>query len=673
MQIHAQAFRGWFPHRNSIRDVGLSWRRVVSTLICGLASSAAVQAATAPPASSSPIALAVGYVTINGVNPSPLSKIHIGEELSFQMYHRAFGSIGQIYPPSGNKPADMGLFARVGSTLFAPNFAQHGGTATGALGAYTPWTPVSTSALSGDGSLAAPYRYVVTCDAAATGLRLEMTITYANANDYVLHDLRFVNQSAAPITFDAYIGSDFFLANSDNGIPYRIASSVATGGQDCPSQVYSVLHIPITPADRYTAAGYASVWQQIGAGDLNNAVSTGCIDNGAALQWKGRTLQAGGSLVIKTATSFGAIPPIATAYVGVNKDLTNATGQTADGVEILIEGAYAATKSHYDGGFPSFQIVPAGSNTRLVWTGMNVPNGVLTHVGFEVWSPEARILGVFWTSAGNVIGCAPQSNVGTGTHPTGTAQIVYVNDVNACAVQLLYAGNLTVEYYTTPPALALLNPTSPRSPIAVDSIAHPPVALSPGGSVAVQIPTPPPAAQHALLIYTVSTDPQLQGPDATADFVLVTLESQSAPGPRSYCTGGTTTNDCVATISASANPSVSGASACSISVTNVEGQKSGILFYGLLPHGIAWAPSSTSMLCVKAPTQRVALLNSNGTSGECDGVLPLDWDAYQASHPSALGQPWAAGQHAFVQGWFRDPPAPKTTHLSNAVELTYQP
>jgi hypothetical protein len=26
-----------------------------------------------------------------------------------------------------------------------------------------------------------------------------------------------------------------------------------------------------------------------------------------------------------------------------------------------------------------------------------------------------------------------------------------------------------------------------------------------------------------------------------------------------------------------------------------------------------------------------------------------------------------------VQAWFRDPPAPKTTNLSNAVELTVQP
>jgi hypothetical protein len=41
--------------------------------------------------------------------------------------------------------------------------------------------------------------------------------------------------------------------------------------------------------------------------------------------------------------------------------------------------------------------------------------------------------------------------------------------------------------------------------------------------------------------------------------------------------------------------------------------------------------------------------------------------------PGALGNPRSVGAKAHVQGWFRDPPAPKTTNLSDAVELTYAP
>lgn len=51
--------------------------------------------------------------------------------------------------------------------------------------------------------------------------------------------------------------------------------------------------------------------------------------------------------------------------------------------------------------------------------------------------------------------------------------------------------------------------------------------------------------------------------------------------PNSYCTAGTTTNGCEAEISANANPSVTGTGSCQITINDVEGQKSGIVFYGL--------------------------------------------------------------------------------------------
>jgi subtilisin-like proprotein convertase family protein len=142
--------------------------------------------------------------------------------------------------------------------------------------------------------------------------------------------------------------------------------------------------------------------------------------------------------------------------------------------------------------------------------------------------------------------------------------------------------------------------------------------------------------------------------------------------PVSYCTAGTTTNGCNATISASANPSVSLANACTISVTNVEGQKTGLVFYSITGRAtLAW--NASSFLCVKAPTQRSGPQSSGGTVLACDGTLSLDWNAYQLSHPTALGQPWSSGDVVQVQAWFRDPPAGKSTNLSNAIEMTYAP
>jgi hypothetical protein len=145
-------------------------------------------------------------------------------------------------------------------------------------------------------------------------------------------------------------------------------------------------------------------------------------------------------------------------------------------------------------------------------------------------------------------------------------------------------------------------------------------------------------------------------------------------GPIVYCTAGTTTNGCVPAIAASASPSVSFANACSLSIANVEGQKSGLIFYSITgANSQPWSATSTSFLCVKSPTQRSQPQSSGGTANACDGSLTLDWNAFQTANPGSLGNPWSAGDKVYVQGWFRDPPAPKTTNLSDAVELTYLP
>jgi hypothetical protein len=145
--------------------------------------------------------------------------------------------------------------------------------------------------------------------------------------------------------------------------------------------------------------------------------------------------------------------------------------------------------------------------------------------------------------------------------------------------------------------------------------------------------------------------------------------------PTSYCTAGTSTNGCTPAMAASAQPSASQANPCALSASGVEGQKTGLFFYGIDNTG--FTPSSwglgTSFLCVKAPTQRTTTQATGGTAGSCDGSLSLDWNAWQLANPTALGNPWLAGEKVYVQGWYRDPPAPKTTNLTDALEMTYVP
>ena len=148
----------------------------------------------------------------------------------------------------------------------------------------------------------------------------------------------------------------------------------------------------------------------------------------------------------------------------------------------------------------------------------------------------------------------------------------------------------------------------------------------------------------------------------------------ASTAPTVYCTAGTSVAGCVASIGATGNPNVAHNAPCQIDVTLMEGQRTGVVFYGLTPLIQPWCVSGgSSFLCVKTPIQRAFPQNSGGTFGQCDGALALDWNAFQSANPTALGNPWLAGEKAYVQGWFRDPSACKTTSLSDAVELTYQP
>ncbi len=144
--------------------------------------------------------------------------------------------------------------------------------------------------------------------------------------------------------------------------------------------------------------------------------------------------------------------------------------------------------------------------------------------------------------------------------------------------------------------------------------------------------------------------------------------------PGVHCTSSTTSNGCTPTIVGSGSPSASASSGYTLCVSSLESQRQGLMFYGVSGAQAApWAPGSSSFLCVKSPTQRMALQTSAGVGGACDGVFFEDFNAYQAANPGALGQPFASGQRIDCQAWFRDPAAPKTTSLSNALEFTLGP
>jgi len=145
-------------------------------------------------------------------------------------------------------------------------------------------------------------------------------------------------------------------------------------------------------------------------------------------------------------------------------------------------------------------------------------------------------------------------------------------------------------------------------------------------------------------------------------------------GPFAYCTSATTSSNCTPTMTASGSPSVSATAGFTLTATNVEGMRTGLLFYGVGgADGRSVAVGSTSYLCVRVPVQRTPPQSSGGNAAQCNGALSLDWLAFLASHPGALGQPIAPGMRVNAQAWFRDFPAPGGANFSNALEFDTLP
>jgi hypothetical protein len=166
---------------------------------------------------------------------------------------------------------------------------------------------------------------------------------------------------------------------------------------------------------------------------------------------------------------------------------------------------------------------------------------------------------------------------------------------------------------------------------------------------------------------TIGTEPPIGGA------VSVLLGKGSAPAVQTYCTAGTSTNGCVAQMSATGAASLGASSGFTLAFSGADALRQGLIFYGVNGRSaFAWG-TSTSFLCVKAPTQRLAIGSTGGTFGQCDGGIAVDWLAFLAAAPGALGQPFQAGDVVDAQGWYRDPPSPKTTQLSDGIEFVVLP
>jgi hypothetical protein len=158
------------------------------------------------------------------------------------------------------------------------------------------------------------------------------------------------------------------------------------------------------------------------------------------------------------------------------------------------------------------------------------------------------------------------------------------------------------------------------------------------------------------------------------DFNLNSIPDNCEPGITvSYCTSGTSSIGCVATIGGSGVASASASSGYFVTTSGVEGQRQAITFYSLLGPKAPPTPFGAGFLCVKSPTQRTGNLQASGTPGLCNGLVSIDILDWAQTHPAGQGVPFTAGLTLNFQSSIRDPLSPGTRVMSNAIQVTLLP
>ena len=152
----------------------------------------------------------------------------------------------------------------------------------------------------------------------------------------------------------------------------------------------------------------------------------------------------------------------------------------------------------------------------------------------------------------------------------------------------------------------------------------------------------------------------------------LTITYTAASGPVNYCTAGTSASGCQATLSATGTPSATAPTGFFLNASSVEGQKSGLFFFGTNGRQANPWGNGTSLQCVTPPVARAGLLGLSGTVGLCDGSFSQDLNARWTAKPA---QNPGAGTVTQAQLWYRDPlnTSNQTTSLSDAIEFTVAP
>ena len=248
----------------------------------------------------------------------PLTHVWIGNELSCQAQHVTDGTTHEFYPP-GTIPGDCGTFIAMGGTLYAPDFANHGGTATGQLGTYVVFTPISQTPVTGTGTSADPFKVVTVVNVATTGLRIQQTDAYVIGEESYRTDTMIINNGEGPASGILFRAADAFLQGSDSGYGFTEVFGGNRNAVGCSANPNNTPPgrieewVPLTDNNNFYEAFYGEIWHWIGTKVAfpNLCGCTTLQDNGAGISWN-FSIPAGGTATYSHFTTFSPTGVVAT-------------------------------------------------------------------------------------------------------------------------------------------------------------------------------------------------------------------------------------------------------------------------------------------------------------------------------------------------------------------------
>ena len=422
------------------------------------------------------------------VSAGPLTHVLLGNDLSCQVQHIDDAPDYEFYGPD-IFPADAGTFIAMDGVLYAPDFTNHDYTSAGFfLGAYTPFTPLSQTPVTGSGTTADPFKVITVVGVAATGLLIQQTDTYVIGQEHYTTEVMISNTGAGTASGVLYRAADAFLGGSDTGYGFTELFSGNRNAVACsvnpdnmpPGKIEQ--WIPLTGGNNYFQNEYDTVWSAIGsqAPFPDTCACTAFLDNGGGLSWN-FSIPAGGSATYSHVTTFS---PLGLEGLVTSKTADSPTSPagTQNGYTITIQNPNVndVTVSSITDTLPAgFAYVP-GSTTdattndpaifaqMLTWSGsLSVParDSISLHFAVIV----ANTPGDYFNEAGggaeesyNVIATGPTAKitVTAAATPTPTAEASSTPTATATATPTATAtATATATFTPTPTATATFTPT----------------------------------------------------------------------------------------------------------------------------------------------------------------------------------------------------------------------